>query len=392
MGSYGGPNISRDGLVLYLDASNVKSFRGEPTTNHLSDGISGMNVVMGNNWLGYVPSTVGNSEFGTPIKRYITSGTHYMYSRDEVLDDDLVTLSEKTVTFSLYIKRLEGAATGRIRIYDNVSGYSFYTVNVTTEFQRFSGTKTLSANPTRIFVMIDNTGGGTYDIHSPQLEQKSYSTPFVDGTRGSTVETGGGWADMTKKGNHGELVNSPTFDDISKGSLVFDGVDDYISVNYNSNTMDFSEAQTICMWLKPGTGSNSIRRNPYNQAYGGSGTLTHETSGAINYYFGTHGGNSTPYVARSSGFNVNANELTFITVTRSQSLALCKWYKNGSLITSNTAGGYSAVTNSTNNILIADGYTNNFIGDIYLTAVYNSFFTEEDVLQFYNATKSRFGL
>jgi hypothetical protein len=32
MGSYGGPNISRDGLVLYLDAANPKSYIGSGTT------------------------------------------------------------------------------------------------------------------------------------------------------------------------------------------------------------------------------------------------------------------------------------------------------------------------------------------------------------------------
>jgi len=31
MGTSSGPNIVTDGLVLYLDASNEKSFRGEPT-------------------------------------------------------------------------------------------------------------------------------------------------------------------------------------------------------------------------------------------------------------------------------------------------------------------------------------------------------------------------
>jgi len=35
MSAKGGPDIVTDGLVLALDAANIKSFRGEPTTNLL---------------------------------------------------------------------------------------------------------------------------------------------------------------------------------------------------------------------------------------------------------------------------------------------------------------------------------------------------------------------
>jgi hypothetical protein len=51
------------------------------------------------------------------------------------LDDDLSTLSDKMVTFSIYVRRLEGNATGQIRIYDNITGYSYYSIDVTQKFQ-----------------------------------------------------------------------------------------------------------------------------------------------------------------------------------------------------------------------------------------------------------------
>jgi hypothetical protein len=204
--------------------------------------------------------------------------------------------------------------------------------------------------------------------------------------------TGTAWTDLSGNGNNGELVNGPTFDSGNLGSIQFDGSNDRVNVPFNASSMDFSLAQTICMWIKPATGSNTARRNPYNQAFGGPGTLTYEGNGTINYFFGTNGGNAHPYVGRNSVFTVAANELSFITVTRNQLTNVCNWYKNGNLITTSNAGGYATTANGNFAIIIGFGYTTSFLGDIYLCNVYNRFMTNDEVLQIYNATKSRFGL
>jgi len=189
------------------------------------------------------------------------------------------------------------------------------------------------------------------------------------------------------------MNNGALLDYANGGSISFDGTNDNVTVPYNSYTMDFSSYQTICMWLKPITGADSARRNPYNHAYGGSGTLTRETNGTITYFFGTNGGDSTPYVGVASQFTVAENELAFITVTRSQPDNVCRWYKNGVWDNnSNSAGGYTTTTNTTSNILIGQGYVSNWIGNIYVVALYNKFFTADEVLQNYNADRNRFGM
>lgn len=199
------------------------------------------------------------------------------------------------------------------------------------------------------------------------------------------------WFDISGNNNDATIFNTPAYTTDFYGSIYFDGTNEYASLPWNSS-FDFSLAQTVFIWLKPGTGSNSARRNPYNQAYGGSGTITHEPAGHFNYYFGTHGGNSQPYVGKGSGFTVLSNELACICVTRSQSLNKCDWYKNGSLITTSNAGGYASTNNGTSAIWIADGYTNNFIGNIYSVYVYNKYFTSDDVQQMYQSTRYRFGM
>lgn len=200
------------------------------------------------------------------------------------------------------------------------------------------------------------------------------------------------WSDMSGNGNDASLNCSPMIDYSEYGGAMYFSGSCYGSIPY-STTMDFSAAQTVCMWIKPGSGSTGQRRNLYDQAYAGSGTLTHEPGTEINYYFGTGGGNNSPYVGVGSGFGVNTNELAFITVTRSQSQNICRWYKNGVKYTDTNAGGYSSVTNSTNPIRLGLGYTGQYyLGKIFSVMVYNKFFTDDEVIQNFNNGRQRFGI
>ena len=187
--------------------------------------------------------------------------------------------------------------------------------------------------------------------------------------------------DLSGGNRDGTLLNDPNFNE--HGYFVFDGVDDSITTS-NTSGVDFSDQQTICFLLKPGVGSNTQRRNIWNQAYGGSGTWTHEKNGVISYYFGTNGGNSQPYVGRGSGFSIGSGEIAHIVSTRNQTTNEVLWYKNGVLVTTSNAGGYAATANATTTARIALGYTGQrFIGDIYDVKIYNRALTAEEVSQNY---------
>lgn len=229
-------------------------------------------------------------------------------------------------------------------------------------------------------------------IHSPKIVTSNLVL-YIDGANIKCYAgTGNTIADISGKSQVGTISNGASFTTSNLGGFIFDGVDDYISIPFSASTMDFSLGQTICMWIRPSTGSLAARRNPYNQAYGGSGTLTHEPSGSINYYFGTHGGNGSPYVGQGSTFTVLENETAFISVMRDQTQNICRWFKNGNFSNSSTAGGYAATSNGSSPIWIGDGYVSGFLGNIYLTAVYNRGLTDAEVKQNFDATRGRFGL
>jgi len=69
--------------------------------------------------------------------------------------------------------------------------------------------------------------------------------------------TGTTWRDISGNNNNGTLTNGPTFSGVGKqASIVFDGVDDYISTSYNIEAATSSNIQTFCSWLY-GTSTNN---------------------------------------------------------------------------------------------------------------------------------------
>lgn len=57
---------------------------------------------------------------------------------------------------------------------------------------------------------------------------------------GSYPETGTTWTDLSGNGNNGTLTNGPTY---SSGSIVFDGVNDFITTPFSTTS---GQAVTYC--------------------------------------------------------------------------------------------------------------------------------------------------
>ena len=150
---------------------------------------------------------------------------------------------------------------------------------------------------------------------------------------------------------------------------------------------DFNSEQTIMMALRR---TVSARRNPYNQAYGGAGTWTHETSGTITYFWGNSGVDGGSYQAASSAV-ININEWAIMTSVRNPTSVV--WYKNG-VPTSSRSNPYgSSVVSGTRDILIGDGYAGpHWTGNIGFVFVWDRALNPTEVLTYYDRTKFRFGL
>jgi hypothetical protein len=377
-----GPNIERDGLVFGYDTghgmvdnhTSSRRYQGKPTTNYLSDGLSGYNVVQGSRWNGATPTfTKGMSEFNTLVGTYNTSGTSYMYSHDYVLDDDLSTLSSQVVTFSIYLRRTDTLGTVGMRIYDNVSGYSTIYADVTNQFQRFSITKTLGANPTRIFIMIDNSNGGIIDFHSPMLE-KGEASPFVDGTRSSTNSL------IDLKRTTDIDVSNVSFD--STGQPTFDGTDDYISLpnklGYPTNSV------SVFAWFK----INGSPTGGYHIICGTSNLEMSIHSSATYLRNGVETTNGR-FVSNNGSQTLNDGNYHYYGFTFDGSTKTA--YIDGVVVGTQSVTGTLTTSFSTRRVGAYGGsYFAN--GDLPVYKVYNKVLTPEEAKQSYNVYKNRFDI
>jgi hypothetical protein len=365
-----GPKITKDGLVLYLDAANFESFRGEPTTNLLSS-------------------------FSPNVTQQVIKGEFGQYY-------NLVSIFETygLVPYSLSFD-MKATKPGNVLWYMQNSSYTKYGFvyhwrYATTEWQRFKIENITPDGPRANWqanTPNDNRAMlATYTIYGSgirpivkniQIELGSKATAFVSGSRGTTVATGGGWADMTNNGNHGELINGTSYDSGSLGALSFDGVNDY--VNLGSRTL--TGPATFSIWLKTDQTSG-------DQVWFGLGSYDWSNSiGIMNW-----GNNLTLF--GSSGYSIldshllirNGNWVNVVVTQTDSTNATITSYINGvfgTQQTNKTGISYSSTAN-----YIGMRFDNNvhFNGKISQVSIYNRALSETEIRKNYEATRARYGL
>jgi hypothetical protein len=220
--------------------------------------------------------------------------------------------------------------------------------------------------------------------YGPKIPKNELSLLFDPGNSKSYPGTGSTIFDLSGNGNHGVLGGAPTF---TSGYISYDGTDDQITVTSNQDSLNFANEQTIIIWMYHTFTSG--RRNPYDQAYGGYGTWTHEQGININYYYGNAGTNNVPYTSRTST-TTPTSLWQMMSITRSNTTV--NWYRNGVL--SNTAANAYGVTLTTTNanIQFGNGYAGRWIGNMGPMLLYKRDINAGEMMQIYSAYKGRYGL
>jgi len=195
------------------------------------------------------------------------------------------------------------------------------------------------------------------------------------------------WYDLSGKENHAAASGGPSTQDANTPvrNIYFDGTNDYFTVTANETSLSFKGGQTVGILMYHTFTSG--RRNPWDQAYGGYGTWTHEQGGNINYYHGTHGGNSQTYSSRNSSTTPTS---TWNYMVCSRDTSNVTWYKNNAQRSQGSSFG-TLTNTTTTNIRIGRGYAGFWIGNMVFVHAYNRGLTAEEVDKNYNALKARFG-
>jgi hypothetical protein len=224
----------------------------------------------------------------------------------------------------------------------------------------------------------------------PDLIQDGLVLCLDASDRNSYVSGSTTWFDLSGNNNSGSLVNGPTFNTGSGGNIVFDGTNDYVNCGTNSS-LKFTTNFTLSIWLKFNilSGTQTIISN--NET-GGYGIISQLNSTKIETWYYING---TYYKAGDDISNYNTFSWYNITTTFNGSSIT--YYKNSTPIETVNISGLITTTSEpliigSNPQASGSSFIDYFRGNIATTQIYNRALTSQEVLQNYNAQKSRFGL
>lgn len=186
------------------------------------------------------------------------------------------------------------------------------------------------------------------------------------------------WTDLSGNARDGNLRNGPTYTTDGGGSISFDGINEDVSVPFTTDLQN----STVSLWLRADTMEDYVFRvsgaSPgYFQLYlWGDGKLQLEFS------------RTTPSLASSTLIG-SAGDITTgvwynICVTLSSTIGVVL-YRNGQLLKSGAWASTGPITPT--NLNIANP---SFDGTIAAAYAYSRSLTAAEVLQNYNAIRSRF--
>jgi hypothetical protein len=211
--------------------------------------------------------------------------------------------------------------------------------------------------------------------YSPRIVRDGLVLALDAADKNSYPGSGTTWYDLSGNGNHATLYNGPTFSTSNIGCFTFDGSNDYADVSLNLRTsnntmMIIGRYVTLTGRMLGGISNNYLcgTWNTYTNQFYGEGWISgpygyQDTNWHIYHGSTNNGGSGTP----------NGTQ----------------FYNNGTGLVVNGSGGYGP-----NGIRIgSDGQYNEYANcQVAYVAAYNRCLTRGEILQNYNAFKTRFGV
>ena len=379
MGLAHSPKIVTDGLSFMYDTGSGKSYKGEPTTIY-GDPFPGETTLPGGFYWSY---EYDHEIVDAPIAGHFLSNRKWIKSTRDTSGSTRVLFinnsftAGSTYTFSCYAYSTDASLTSLAHVSHN-GGYSS-TQNTTTygtsdlgTVKRIHGTWIQQVNGGPIFGMQTNNAalGTTFYITGLQVEEKTRATQLTGGSRSATQ----GLLDLTNTSTID--ISTASFD--SNAQMIFDGTDDTINTGLFSGRNPATDPFTIEAVVKSDTTSGN--RMWIDATNNGSNQRLYCAHAAT--------GTGNPMGIQGLGWSsTTPHDTDYHHYVIVMDGSVARLYNNGEAHSTRNYTSYQIQA-----LNIGGRNTYRWLGDIPIFKLYNRALTSAEVLQNFNATKSRFGL
>ena len=207
------------------------------------------------------------------------------------------------------------------------------------------------------------------------------------------------WTDLAGPGKTGTLTNGPTFSSAKHGAIVLDGSNDYIQTNFVYSLPTITTNFTAGVWVNVPTNSVTYGQSVISNYYSENDSTT-----LAPFNLAIRGGNASnagKFSGYSKGDGGSSHGLYSTSRVDGGGWHYCVYSKNNNLYTvyvngvsENTTTSVLGITTITHGMTL--GNLNYYLnqgwlgGSIAHLTVHNRALTATEVLQNYNATKTRF--
>jgi hypothetical protein len=393
-----GLDYNENGLIFAFDTNDRNtSYLGAPTTNlaYLSNPSLNSNS---NWWFNSGSSDLNDNDLSIPkpvISNVDTSGIKIFSSTvtasgNQHLGSSIIPVSPSTVySLSIYFyftgTTLQAAPYVRTAVNNNAlasfayNGDTNYLNWPRHKWIRLTATVTTQSNENGLY-MSSYTGdfiGEKLAFFGFQVEQKSFVTPLVLGSRSIT----GGLLDVTGTGTI-DLTRTSYLND---GTLYFDGTNNWLTVSGISSA-NFSQNQTLIAWFEwyGDTGAPHRTLICTSPDYRAGLKLMSYYHGSIAAWVGNNTG-TADYLLGGGGTPTGWNMLACTRSTDGQ----LKLYLNGVLVNSVDTGFYGG-TYLGSPPMIGGEYHSKYLGEIPMALAYNRVLDAPEILDIYKRTRVRY--
>lgn len=228
-------------------------------------------------------------------------------------------------------------------------------------------------------------------VRGPRIVRNGLVLHLDAAQRTSYSGSGTAWNDLSGNRNNGTLTNGPTFNSANGGSIVFDGVDDFVSY---PSLLNVGNTFTINFWIKP---TSNTRQTIISDGY------PYSTNKGI--FLCCPGNNSTDMflslgqdqkLVVSNTNVITTNVIQMITARANGAVDLMKLYVNATEVSYATQNDANISLQYDTGIFVTgkrDTTTaDKLFSNLYGLQIYNRALSASEILQNYNTTKGRFNL